>query len=72
LDENSAAGKEGGGIARRARLDFEKRTKTKAVSSFNFLPGEEQAKLEDGQGGEEKKNKSVQGKKKNKPANKGE
>jgi len=69
VDENSAAGKEGGAIARRARLDFEKRTKTKVVSSFNFLPGEEQAKLEDGQGGEEKKIKSVQGKKKNKPAN---
>jgi len=29
VDENSAAGKEGGAIARRARLDFEKRTKPK-------------------------------------------
>ena len=38
MPENEIAGKKGGGIAKKARLDLEKKTGKKVVSSGNFLP----------------------------------
>ena len=38
LPENAAAGKEGGGIAKRARLELEKKTGKKVVTGENYLP----------------------------------
>ncbi len=38
MDENAVAGKKGGGVARRARKDYELKTGKKAVSGNNFLP----------------------------------
>ncbi len=38
LDENKAAGKKGGNIAKNARLELEQKTKTKVVSHENYLP----------------------------------
>ncbi len=37
MEENKAAGKEGGGIAKKARLALEKRTGKKVISSGNYL-----------------------------------
>ena len=37
MNENSVAGKKGGGVARRARKDYELKTGKKAVSGNNFL-----------------------------------
>ena len=38
MPENEVAGKKGGGIAKKARLELEKKTGKKIVSSGNFLP----------------------------------
>ncbi len=38
MEENKAVGKKGGGVAKRARIDLEKRTGKKVVSKNNFLP----------------------------------
>lgn len=38
MPQNKVAAKEGGSIAKRARLDFEKRTGKKVVTSSNFIP----------------------------------
>jgi len=38
MPENKIAGKRGGGIAKRARKELEKRTGKKIVSNDNFLP----------------------------------
>jgi len=54
MEENKEAGKQGGGIAKRARKDLEKRTGKKIVTGDNFLPPDskksllEQADDEDG------------------------
>ena len=46
LHENKKAGKEGGKVAKTARLVYEKRTGRKVVTGKNFLPGAEKNKLE--------------------------
>jgi len=38
LPENKVAGKKGGGIARRARVELEKKTGKKVISHDNYLP----------------------------------
>jgi len=38
MRENKAAGKEGGGIAKKARLDLENKTGRSVVTGENFLP----------------------------------
>lgn len=38
MEENKTAGKKGGGIAKKARLDLEEKTGKKIVSGENFLP----------------------------------
>lgn len=38
IDENKAASKKGGGIAKRARLELERKTGKKVVSKENYLP----------------------------------
>ena len=38
MDENEAAAKTGGGIAKRARLELEGKTGRRVVSSGNYLP----------------------------------
>ncbi len=38
MDENAEAGKKGGKIAKKARLELEKKTGKKVVTSDNFLP----------------------------------
>jgi len=48
--ENASAGKKGGKIARRARLELEQKTGKSVVTGENFLPpGARQNKLEEGQ-----------------------
>jgi hypothetical protein len=38
MDENEAAAKSGGGIAKKARLELERKTGKRVVSSENYLP----------------------------------
>ena len=38
MEENKAAGKRGGGLAKRSRLQYEEETGTKVVTKNNFLP----------------------------------
>jgi hypothetical protein len=38
MDENEAAAKSGGGIAKKARLELEGKTGRRVVSSENYLP----------------------------------
>lgn len=38
MEENKAAGKKGGGIAKKARLDLEEKTGKKVVTAENYLP----------------------------------
>jgi hypothetical protein len=38
MDENAEAGKKGGRIAKRARLELEQKTGKKVVTSESFLP----------------------------------
>jgi len=38
MEENKSAGKRGGGIARKARLELENKTGKKVVTSDNYLP----------------------------------
>jgi len=43
-DENAVSAKKGGGVARRARKDYELQTGQKVVSESNFLPDEKKSK----------------------------
>ncbi|MFA7319224.1 MAG: BRO family protein [Parcubacteria group bacterium] len=45
LEENKVAGKKGGGVAKRARVDLEKRTGRKVISNKNFLAKRKMEKL---------------------------
>jgi hypothetical protein len=45
LPENAVAGKTGGGIARKARLNLEEKTGRKVVSGENYLPPVAQKKI---------------------------
>lgn len=45
MEENKVAGKEGGGIAKKARLELENKTGRKVVDGENYLRGEEVEKL---------------------------
>jgi len=47
MPENAEAGKKGGGIAKRARLELEAKTGKKVVSGGNFLPPQKVQELED-------------------------
>jgi len=38
MDENKVAGKKGGGIAKKARLELEAKTGRKVITGENFLP----------------------------------
>ena len=38
MDENTVAGKKGGGIARKARRELEEKTGRKVITGENFLP----------------------------------
>ena len=38
MPENAAAGKKGGGIAKKTRLELEEKTGKKVVSTDNYLP----------------------------------
>jgi len=44
MKENKKAGKKGGGIAKKARLELEKKTGKKVVTGKNFLPLDEDKK----------------------------
>ncbi len=45
MEENKKAGKKGGGIAKKARLELESKTKKKVVTKDNFLPRNNKKKL---------------------------
>ena len=45
MPENTVAGKKGGGIAKRARLELEKKTGKKIVTGENYLPPADEKKL---------------------------
>jgi hypothetical protein len=45
MTENAAAGKKGGGIARKARMDLEQKTGRRVVTGENFLPPTQRKKL---------------------------
>jgi len=47
MRENEIAGKRGGGIAKRARIDLEKKTGKKVVSKGNFIKSSENKRLAD-------------------------
>jgi DNA-damage-inducible protein D len=47
MKENAVAGKKGGGIAKRARLELEHKTGRKIVTGANFLPPSNTGKLID-------------------------
>jgi hypothetical protein len=47
LRENKKAGKTGGRIAKRARLELESKTKKKVVTKENFLPPNYRKALKD-------------------------
>lgn len=38
MDENKVASKQGGGIAKKARVELEQKTKKKVVTGKNYLP----------------------------------
>lgn len=44
MEENKVAGKKGGGIAKKARLDLEEKTGKKVVSTDNYLPPQKSPK----------------------------
>ena len=44
MEENKVAGKKGGGIAKRARLELEEKTGKKVVSTDNYLPPQKTTK----------------------------
>ena len=46
LEQNAAAGKKGGGVAKRARKDYELETGKKVVSGDNFLSGAQVKQVE--------------------------
>src|SRR5574344_1076559 len=45
MEENKKAAKEGGGVAKRARKDFEKTTGKKVITDENYLPQEKQKQI---------------------------
>ena len=45
MEENEAAGKKGGGIAKKARLELEEKTGKRVVTGQNFLPPKAGKKL---------------------------
>jgi DNA-damage-inducible protein D len=45
MEENKAAGKKGGGIAKKARLELEEKTGKHVVSAENYLPLKSTKKL---------------------------
>ena len=45
MNENKAAAKTGGGIAKKARLELEGKTGRKVVSQENYLPPNKQKRL---------------------------
>jgi hypothetical protein len=45
MEENEEAGKKGGGIAKKARLELEEKTGRPVVSGQNFLPPKSSKKL---------------------------
>jgi DNA-damage-inducible protein D len=45
MEENEEAGKKGGGIAKKARLELEEKTGKPVVSGQNFLPPKSHKKL---------------------------
>lgn len=47
MEENKAAGKKGGGIAKKARLELEDKTGKSVISGENFLPPTKQKQLKD-------------------------
>ncbi|MFA6047241.1 MAG: hypothetical protein WCV59_04340 [Parcubacteria group bacterium] len=46
MDENKVAGKRGGRIAKKARIDLEQKTGRKVITSGNFLKSQEKKKLQ--------------------------
>jgi len=46
MTENAIAGKKGGGIAKKARLDLEEKTGKKMVSGNNYLPPKNNKQIE--------------------------
>jgi len=44
MEENKVAGKKGGGIAKKARLDLEEKTGRKIVTPDNYLPPQKSPK----------------------------
>ena len=46
MTENAVAGKKGGGIAKKARLDLEEKTGKKVVSRNNYLPTKNNKQIE--------------------------
>ena len=51
MKENKQTGKKGGGIAKRARLELEAKTKKKVITKENFLPIDHNKTLPDNDGG---------------------
>ena len=45
MEENETAGKKGGGIAKKARLELEEKTGKRVISGQNFLPPKPRKKL---------------------------
>jgi hypothetical protein len=45
IPENAVAGKKGGGIARKARIELEEKTGKSVVTGENFLPPKSQKKI---------------------------
>jgi hypothetical protein len=45
IEENKSAGKAGGKVAKRARLDYEKNTGKKVITDGNFLPSKKKELL---------------------------
>jgi hypothetical protein len=54
MEENKDAGKKGGGIAKKARLELESKTGKKVVTGENFLPQNSKKSLPEQADDEEK------------------
>ena len=46
MDENTAAGRKGGGIAKRARMELEEKTGRRVVSGENYLPTKNEKQID--------------------------
>ncbi len=56
MEENEDAGKKGGGIAKKARLELEEKTGRRVVTGENFLgPAKKRKQLKDISGGSNKR-----------------